>query len=178
MKALLHNFDSRITKDIQKWPEWVRPFMLLATLIGQPIFTVGAATLITGLGFGSSNMTLFMSGIFAVATFGACTILKLYFRRDRPVTEYVAKMRFDTYSMPSGHAAGAAASFGLVAILVCQTLSAPWSYLFAFGTALGVVLIGVSRIYLGAHYPSDVLAGWILGLLGLGTIILVAQPYV
>jgi undecaprenyl-diphosphatase len=152
--------------------------MLLATLIGQPIFTVGAGTLVAGLGLGASNMGLIMAGMFAVATFFACTVLKLYFRRNRPVTEYVAKMRFDTYSMPSGHAAGAAASFGLLALLVCQTLAAPWSYLFAVFIAGMIVFIGISRIYLGAHYPSDVFVGWILGLMGLGAIIVVAQPYV
>jgi undecaprenyl-diphosphatase len=152
--------------------------MLLATLIGQPIFTVGAGALVAGLGLGASNMGLVMAGMLAVATFFACTLLKLYFRRDRPVTEYVAKMRFGTYSMPSGHAAGAAASFGLLAIIVCQTLISPWSYIFAVFVAATIFLIGVSRIYLGAHYPSDVFVGWILGLLGLGTIIFVAQPYV
>lgn len=178
MKALLRDFDSRMTKDVQRWPDWVRPIMLFATLIGQPIFTVGVGMLIAGLGWGDSNTGLFMAGILAVATFAACTLLKLYFRRDRPMTEYVTKMRFDTYSMPSGHAAGAATSFGLLAVLMCQLLATSWSYLFAVATGIFIVLIGISRIYLGAHYPSDVFVGWLLGLIGLGTIIIMAQPYV
>jgi undecaprenyl-diphosphatase len=150
--------------------------MLLATLIGQPIFTVGVGTLVAGIGWGSSNDSLFVSGVVAVITFAVCTLAKFYFRRDRPVTEYVAHMRFDTYSMPSGHAAGAAASYGLLAVIFCQMVSPSWAYLIGGLTALVVVLIGVSRVYLGAHYPSDVIAGWLLGLAGLADIILIVQP--
>ena len=39
-----------------------------------------------------------------------------------------------------------------------------------------IIVIGISRVYLGAHFPSDVLAGWFLGGLGLLVIILVIQP--
>jgi undecaprenyl-diphosphatase len=177
MKALLHEFDSRATRDIQKWPNWVRPAMLIATLLGQPIFTVGIGMLVAGIGWGAGNMGLIFAGVIAAATFGACTLAKLYFRRDRPVTEYVARMRFETYSMPSGHAAGAAVSYGLLVVLFYPVLSGSWQYLAGGLMTLFIILIGISRIYLGAHYPSDVIAGWLLGLLGLTTIILVVQPH-
>ena len=176
MRTSLHTFDRRLTALVQHWSNWVRPIMLLATLIGQPIFTVGTGALVAGIGWGASNGGLFVSGIIAMATFTLGTLAKLYFRRDRPVTEYVARMRFDTYSMPSGHAAGAAASYGLLTYLFCQMMLAPWSYLLAGSVTVAVILIGVSRIYLGAHYPSDVLAGWLLGLIGLASIILIVQP--
>src|SRR3954470_2473657 len=167
MRALLHTFDRKLTSVVQHWSDWVRPIMLFATLIGQPIFTVGIATLVAGIGWGSSNDGLFVSGIIAVITFAVGTLAKLYFRRNRPITEYVARMRFETYSMPSGHAAGAAASYGLLAIIFCQMVSVPFAYVIGVVTTLVVFLIGVSRIYLGAHYPSDVIAGWVLGMAGL-----------
>jgi len=167
MKALLHEFDSRATKDIQRWPNWMRPTMLLATLIGQPVFTVGTATLIAGIGWGAASANLFLAGIIAVTTFGISTLAKVYFRRDRPVTEYVERMFLETYSMPSGHATGAVASYGLLAFIVCQMVPSPWRYLVVGLLSAFIVLIGISRIYLGAHYPSDVIAGWLLGFLGL-----------
>lgn len=167
MKALLHEFDSRTTKDIQRWPHWVRPAMLLATLVGQPVFTVGTATLIAGIGWGAASVNLFFAGIIALITFGISTLAKLYFRRDRPVTEYVERMFLETYSMPSGHATGAVASYGLLALIICQMVPSLWQYFVAGVFTAAIVLIGISRIYLGAHYPSDVIAGWALGLLGL-----------
>jgi len=61
-----------------------------------------------------------------------------------------------SYSFPSGHAAGNMIFFGAVAMLVGGRL--------AFGAAgLMIALIGISRVWLGVHWPSDVLAGWIEG---------------
>lgn len=62
-----------------------------------------------------------------------------------------------TYSFPSGHAAGNMIFFGLVAMLVGRRSG--------YGLAAAIiVLIGVSRVWLGVHWPSDVTAGWIEGL--------------
>lgn len=61
------------------------------------------------------------------------------------------------YSLPSGHAQGAAAILATLA----RRLARPW---FSALAALLILLIGISRIYLGVHYPADVLAGWAVGL--------------
>lgn len=63
----------------------------------------------------------------------------------------------DTYSFPSGHAAGNMMFFGAVAMLA----GGRGAYLAA---AAMIALIGVSRVWLGVHWPSDVTAGWIEGL--------------
>jgi undecaprenyl-diphosphatase len=88
-------------------------------------------------------------------------LLKLLFHRPRPELAFV---HLDTYSFPSGHAAGSAAVYGLLAVLVARGL-APWGrWLVGLGTTALLLAIGFSRLYLGAHYLSDVLAGLALGL--------------
>jgi undecaprenyl-diphosphatase len=69
------------------------------------------------------------------------------------------------YSFPSGHAALSMVAYGIVAVLFARQRGLP-RWLRVVGIALAAVLvagIGVSRVYLGAHFPSDVLGGWLLG---------------
>jgi membrane-associated phospholipid phosphatase len=87
-------------------------------------------------------------------------ILKLIFHRPRPELAYV---HLDTYSFPSGHAAGSAAVYGLVFYLLARQARPPWQVLAAVGYVLLVAGIGFSRLYLEVHYLSDVLAGLSLG---------------
>lgn len=62
-----------------------------------------------------------------------------------------------SYSFPSGHAAGNMILFGALALVIGRRI--------AFGPALvAIALVGVSRVWLGVHWPSDVLAGWIGGI--------------
>ena len=90
--------------------------------------------------------------------------LKLAFHRPRPEVSYV---HLDTYSFPSGHAAGSAAIYGgLLFLLALRGGVRRW---IACGLAflVAVAAIGFSRLYLEAHYLSDVLAGLSLGVLWL-----------
>ena len=91
-------------------------------------------------------------------------LLKRWVNRPRPrlPAGTLALMRApDRFSFPSGHAA---ASLSL-ALALAPAL--PWSA--ALGTLALAALTGVSRCYLGVHYPGDVLAGWALAWLGFQT---------
>jgi len=167
MNSLLHKFDRRLTKKIQGWPEQWKTPMVAATFVGQPVFTAGIGAMVAGAGFGASNMPLFWAGVIIIETFTAGSILKVALRRKRPLTDYVLNMRFSTYSLPSGHAVGSMVAYGALALLTVRFLPLPLSAAVAAFLALLIFLIGLSRIYLGAHYPSDVMAGWLLGLVGL-----------
>jgi undecaprenyl-diphosphatase len=70
-----------------------------------------------------------------------------------------------TASFPSGHATGAAATYLTLGALLArfQPRRRLKIYLLALAVLL-TVLIGLSRVYLGVHWPSDVLAGWTLGM--------------
>ena len=100
------------------------------------------------------------------------TVLKFIIGRPRPEdvrTVYVpVESLYQSYSFPSGHA-----SRGFAAALFLSYRFRRWTVPL-YGYA---ILIGVSRIYVGAHYPSDVLGGAILGsLVALLVIWLASQP--
>jgi undecaprenyl-diphosphatase len=88
--------------------------------------------------------------------------LKFIFHRARPVGFFVADPR--TYSFPSGHALFAACFYGALATILTIELRNKAARVAVWAAAIFAVLsIGWSRIYLGVHYPSDVLAGYLAG---------------
>jgi undecaprenyl-diphosphatase len=91
---------------------------------------------------------------------------KTHFLRLRPAPAFRDPWVYDAtgYSFPSGHSTGALANFGFLAYLACLTASRRRTRLaIAGGVGLLILGIGFSRVYLGAHYPSDVVGGFLLG---------------
>ncbi len=87
--------------------------------------------------------------------------LKLTFQRPRPPVTFFGTPAPASYSFPSGHAMFSACLFGIVAALVSPRLRSRASRVAIWMAAIVLALmIGVSRIYLGVHYPSDVIAGY------------------
>ena len=97
------------------------------------------------------------------------TFLKYLFQRPRPElfeSDYTASF----YSFPSGHATIAVAFYGTLALLIALRLQdwRRWAVL-VVGAALAL-LLGLSRLYLGVHYPTDILAGYLAATLWTGTV--------
>jgi undecaprenyl-diphosphatase len=91
-------------------------------------------------------------------------LLKAYFERPRPNVQ-LWEQQVDSFSFPSGHAMSSFVAFGIVAYLVANAVSTRALERFVWITAAVLItLVGVSRMYLGVHYPSDVLAGFLAGL--------------
>lgn len=91
-------------------------------------------------------------------------VLKLGFNRPRP-TVFVTAVHTVSSSFPSGHAMSAAIVYPTVAYLAARLHKRRWARWIVMTTALVlVVLISCSRLYLGVHYPSDVVAGVVIGL--------------
>ncbi|MEP7015871.1 MAG: phosphatase PAP2 family protein [Verrucomicrobiota bacterium] len=94
-------------------------------------------------------------------------VLKHFFHRNRPVLENPI-VTLSSYGFPSGHTMGATLLYGLLALFAWRTLRHPTARLTCiFGACLFILLIGFTRIYLGAHYLSDVLGALAAGILWL-----------
>ncbi|MBU9675059.1 phosphatase PAP2 family protein [Planococcus sp. CP5-4] len=89
-------------------------------------------------------------------------LLKHFFSRERPsINETIDAVG---YSFPSGHSMGSLIFYGFLIYLVIRTKQNPrLQWVSVFGLSVLIMLIGISRIYLGAHFPSDVIAGYIAG---------------
>lgn len=102
-----------------------------------------------------------------VATAGGLilnTVLKLFFDRPRPHV-IVWETHAASSSFPSGHAMSATIVYTCVAYLAARLARHRWQrWTVMFIAAFVVILISTSRLYLGVHYPSDVLAGAVVGL--------------
>jgi len=100
--------------------------------------------------------------VFVIAVVGGAGIVqyvaKLAFARPRP-SVFPALVDVSTTSFPSGHAT-VSASLGLVLAVVCWNTRWRWPVIVA-GAAFALA-VSFSRLYLGVHYPSDLLAGWCL----------------
>lgn len=153
-----------------------RPFFEFMSLIGEPVTIFIVSGVIIGIGLKTSNTRLALSGAAIPATLLVGTLLKLVFERARPVTEYAMSMRIHTFSFPSGHASGSMIAYGLLAYFAFMKLPAPWNVVVGIMLAALPIFIGLSRIYLGAHFPTDVVAGWILGLAALIIVIIFIHP--
>lgn len=95
---------------------------------------------------------------------GLNQIVKYVFARERPIG--ISLIEETGYSFPSGHAMTSMAFYGYVIYLLYKNIQNKWiKWVSITVVALVILLIGSSRIYLGVHYASDVLGGYILALI-------------
>lgn len=80
-------------------------------------------------------------------------------------------MKIKSYSFPSSHTYSATIAGGYLAFLSFALLPMPIGLLAGSLFAILIVAIGISRIHVGAHYPTDVTAGWMLGAIVLFAVI-------
>lgn len=146
-------------------------FMTMISFMGKPAvlsLILGVVMLVT---YYRKNLSLLITEAIVLAFVPMFVLLKLLFHRPRPETSYVEQMAVQTYSFPSGHAYTSLLILGFFVFIIWHYNPKKWKIPAMAGLVLLILLIGISRVYLGAHYPLDVAGGWLFGFLALIAII-------
>lgn len=145
-------------------PDWLRELMIDFTALGgvSVLTTVVALT----LGLLVVRRLWLTAGLVLAATLAGSILsgqAKLLFARPRPaLVDHLVEVR--GLSFPSGHATNSAIIYLTLALLVSQIVTGRRTRAYILGVAVLLTgIIGISRVYLGVHWPSDVLAGWSIG---------------
>lgn len=107
-----------------------------------------------------------------IASNGLNSLFKIAFHLPRPywISQQVKALSFEgSYGLPSGHAMNSTALWGFIA----SRIKKRWAWTAA---SIFIFMISLSRLYLGVHFPTDVLAGWILGILVLWAFLSFERP--
>jgi undecaprenyl-diphosphatase len=145
-------------------PAWLRSLMIDLTALGG----VSVLTIITAIAVGYllAVRKYATAGFLVAAIVGGAvvsTLLKAIYARPRPelVTHLV---EVHSASFPSGHAMNSAITYLTIGVLLARAEQDRRVRIYLLSVAIGLTLaIGVSRVYLGVHWPSDVIAGWCVG---------------
>ena len=162
IQAWIHGFARPMLTDLMRG----------LSLIGSPFATAPAVALAAGLLWwrGMKDDAVLV----AAAAFGAAAldeVMKLHFKRQRPDVPW-AFVHEHSFSFPSGHSVLAFVMYGVIVYKTQDKLRSKWAKAaLMLGALLMVVGIGVSRVYLGVHYPSDVAGGYFVGAVWLAAVI-------
>ena len=147
-------------------PEWLEIALVDITALGGPtVIWLVVGTVIGFLCLQARYRTAIM--VVAAAASGEVLnqILKALFMRPRPsVVPHLRDVM--TPSFPSGHAMESAIVYLTLGVLLMRVAEGRTAKIYCLSVAIFVtLLVGISRVSLGVHYPTDVLGGWILGFL-------------
>jgi|694.fasta_scaffold49724_3 membrane-associated phospholipid phosphatase len=152
--------------------EWSNPtrdrYMIALTWMAQGEITIPILIAIAGILIYRDDAVPAL--ILAIGLSGSWLlngIFKSFFRRKRPDL-WASSKRPRDYSYPSGHSMSAISFYGLLAAILTQSLGISL-WLTVPVAAFLTLGVGFSRVYLGVHWPTDVLSGWVAGGIWLGS---------
>lgn len=158
-------FDQKIIDTVRTYSSPAMDgFMLLMTEMGSKVM-LGLLLVISMIWLFVKHKDVWGMRLFFITVAGGGLLnllLKNYFDRVRPNVNRLIEA--DGFSFPSGHSMGSMTYYGFLGYLVLRSKRKPLSKLgLSILLCLVILLIGISRINLGVHYPSDVLAGFTAG---------------
>ena len=164
-------WDDAIRAGVHAWAsDGATSLALALSFVGSAVvwgpLSIVAVVLFWRLGWrlAALDLTIVMAGAIALEN-----ALKYFFARARPDAYFGAAPASDSF--PSGHALFAASLYGALACLIAARAGgARTAVALGSGAALLCGAIGLSRIYLGVHYPSDVAAGYLVAIFWIGTV--------
>ena len=154
---------------------WLDRVMLALTMIGSiRIFSLALAAVLVGM---LARGHRHAPAVLAFAITGALVLnesLKVLFHRPRPILPWSIGDEH-TFSFPSGHSLFSVVLYGTLCILALRH-GERWGKVVPVAILLPLA-IGTSRIYLGEHYPTDVLAGWLCGAIWTATVAVIDRRW-
>lgn len=172
-EPFLHSLDLTILGGIHAHDTHALTELAFAlTFIGSPLALVPAILLAAAVLWA---MRLRRDAALLILGIGGAGVLdialKLHFKRLRPDVPW-AFVSEHSFSFPSGHSVGAVVLYGMLTYLAWSHLRALWQQVAVIVAALLLVIgIGLSRVYLGVHFPTDIAAGYAVGLIWLAPLI-------
>jgi len=163
--SALEPFDEAVETWVQQQitPIHTTLMLLLTELGSTAVMVVLTASVAAVLVLRRSDYWLARLGLTVPGCVLLNEVLKYLFHRSRPVLAHPL-MKLKTYSFPSGHAVSATVLYGFLAILLCSSVPSKFRrVVISVGAIVLILAVGLSRIYLGVHYPTDVLGGMIEG---------------
>lgn len=145
-------------------------FFNLVSTIGSPASMQALGVIGAGILLWQRRRAALVAWIFAFVGGGIIQrVIKISVHRHRPAF-VAAGESFGPFSFPSGHAAWSFLALGMLVYLLTLYWHPrpPWRAIVIVVAIAMVALIGVGRVYLGVHFPSDVLGGWVVAAAWLG----------
>lgn len=158
------NFDKAVLNFIQSFQSpFLTPVFLALTFLGDKFFVVAAVLAAAAVLF---HLKYKREALFTLAAAAGSQLLSLLFKnligRERPFIN--ALVDADGFSFPSGHSIAAIAFYGALAFVIVGLIKNKRRKVLTIALFSVLILgVGISRIYLGVHWPSDVLGSFALG---------------
>lgn len=144
--------------------EQANHFFVFFTTLGDTLVIIAGFVLAGAyLVLNKKIRELYYLSIATAGGYGLSSLAKFIFHRSRPIEANIIKLP-TSYSFPSGHAVISICFYGFILYIFLRFFkNKVLKILVSFLSLLIMLFIGISRVYLGVHYPSDVLAGWYIG---------------
>lgn len=165
---VIQHIDNRVTLSIISWRSpMLSSFFSAVTVLANPIGITVTVLILSVVAYALTkkfHLTLWLILTNVIGSLVLNPLVKSIVQRSRP-DEELRLVQESTFSFPSGHAFASMVAFGCVIVLLLLFLrSGTLQRVLVILSFVTILFIGFSRIFLGVHYLSDVIAGFSLGL--------------